>query len=84
MKKLITTALSLSALTVLAHGPNDGHKHENLPVSQQVQTGEILGHGSLKYKVHKDWGKLEKADVIKLKILRKGNIIDLARPINEL
>ncbi|EDM25696.1 Twin-arginine translocation pathway signal [Lentisphaera araneosa HTCC2155] len=61
MKKLITTALSLSALTILAHGPNDGHKHESLPASQQVQTGEVLGHGSLQYKVHKDWGKLDKA-----------------------
>jgi len=35
-------------------------------------------------KIRAYWGKLEKADVIKLKILRKGKVIDLARPINEL
>ena len=82
MKKLLTSALTLSTITIMAHGPNDGHKHDNVSASQQLTQGEILGHGPLKYKVHKDWGKL---DSIKYPIknchamiqLKDGNFIAL-------
>lgn len=51
-------ALTLS-LNAYAHGP-DNHADEVSPTAQ-VQHGEIIGHGAFKYRVHKDWGKLDPA-----------------------
>ncbi|WDE98813.1 6-bladed beta-propeller [Lentisphaera profundi] len=54
------TFIALSSLSIFAHAPNDDHKHKAAPDHQQVQQDEIIGHGSHQYKVHKDWGKLDK------------------------
>ena len=68
--------------SIFAHGPNDGHKHENATANQQHSQGEVLGYGSLKYKVHKDWGKLDKTkypikNIHAMVELKDGNFIAL-------
>jgi hypothetical protein len=54
-------ALSLLALLpqLQAHGPDEDHAHDSKAVPT-VAENEVLGHGALKYKVHKDWGTLDK------------------------
>ena len=56
---LAASGLFLSLL-VSAHGP-DGHHVHSEPTTGGVKTGEVLGHGAFKYRVHAEWGALDPA-----------------------
>lgn len=61
-KSFFTTLLFASLLSsnpLFSHGDKNDHPHTPGDVSK-LENYEILGHGSLKYKVYKDWGKLDK------------------------
>jgi hypothetical protein len=55
---VILSSLAFTAM-IHAHGPEDSHGPEGH--THKVTEGEIIGHGNLKYKVLKDWGKLDKS-----------------------
>ena len=55
----LATPLFLFAPAIHAHpGHADAHA-PSVPTPTAVSDGEILGHGSLKFRVHADWGKLD-------------------------
>ncbi len=55
----ITLFILAAALSASAHGPSGDHSNGGETVVANVKNGEVIGHGEFKYRVHKDWGKLD-------------------------
>ena len=60
LRKLsLLSALALS-VNMYAHGPDADHSHDKTETKSTLTQGEVIGHGAFKYRVHKDWGALDK------------------------
>jgi hypothetical protein len=55
----ITLFILATALSASAHGPSGDHSNDGGTVIANAENGEVIGHGAFKYRVHKDWGKLD-------------------------
>jgi len=59
LRKLSMLGVIALTINTQAHGPDDDHTHDAAKVAT-VEQHEIIGHKNFKYKVHKDWGKLDR------------------------
>ncbi len=60
LRSLVGLAMVCFNVNLYAHGPNGGHFHDAVAQVDQFKEGAIIGHGDYRYKVHQDWGKLDK------------------------
>ncbi|MHC4994552.1 MAG: NHL repeat-containing protein [Planctomycetota bacterium] len=60
MQKPLSILLALAiSLTAYAHGPESDHHENDNTAIRQIKHGAVIGHGAFRYRVHKDWGKLD-------------------------